>query len=138
MSDYEITRGPKFAGMMTHDCAVCGRPEVKPVFLKHRDGSVITAGSGCAGKLLGVPAHRVVKDHANIESAGRVQDQMYDERKQRAGKILDHVDATGMHPTDAAHAVGEGPGLLKTYHALKREGERFPDYLERVRQSGEI
>lgn len=57
---YTITAAPKFAGMMTFDCADCGHQELgRPVFLAADGCGCIAVGTGCAARLTGLPLARI-------------------------------------------------------------------------------
>jgi hypothetical protein len=50
---YRRVDAPRYAGMMSFDCAECGHEELsRPVFLD-AGGTTIAVGSGCAEKLTG-------------------------------------------------------------------------------------
>jgi hypothetical protein len=50
---YRRVDAPRYAGMMSYDCAECGHESLeRPVFLA-ANGTIIAVGSGCAEKLTG-------------------------------------------------------------------------------------
>jgi hypothetical protein len=73
MSEHNFRRvdAPKFAGMMSYDCAECGHPELgRPVFLAEGDGPAFPVGSGCAERLTGRAAAEWDADLAAAFLAG--------------------------------------------------------------------
>lgn len=63
---YRIVSAPKFSDMIEHDCADCGHESLtRPVFLAGPAGT-FAVGTGCAARLLGLPAAEVAADAATL------------------------------------------------------------------------
>lgn len=87
-SDYRVASPPRFAGLRAHDCARCGREEVKPVFLADPDGTH-AYGSGCAARLLGYSSVARVRNEARaVQHAADTAARLAAERAEHAAAIL--------------------------------------------------
>ena len=63
---YRIVSAPKFSDMIEHDCADCGHESLtRPVYLAGPAGT-FAVGTGCAARLLGLPAAEVAADVATL------------------------------------------------------------------------
>jgi HK97 family phage portal protein len=136
---FRVVKPPKFSGMRDHECARCGRPIRKPVFLGGASGGATPYGPYCASILMGIPVTRVERTAVAVEAESDKTEALRTDRTRRAEKILEKMEDDGVSAVAAAREL-EPEGLQMTYHQLGGAEKlgKFPDWIRAVAETGEL
>lgn len=112
---YRITPAPRYAGMMSFDCARCGRVEVKPVFLDGGEGSA-PYGTGCAARMLGWLDHGTPRASKVRDEAAAVERRAREVAAMQADRMACNAAALAaaslaMPEVDAAYRIRKGEAM---------------------------
>lgn len=134
---YELTSAPAKSDFYSHDCLICGHPELsKPIWVRASSGQVFPAGARCAAQAIyGDTAPRRQTEVRRAADAAQYE-------ADRAEALRSDLVESGAQAV-AAFAAGDfADSALRrhqqNFHAVKPQGMDFPTYLEHIASTGSI